>query len=77
MNKKLISKLEGMQRREIEYEIDQRVICFRNAERNREIFKRALIDGVPQEKLAEDYGLETRQIQNIIYDIEKMLIQKL
>lgn len=77
MNKKLISKLEGMKRHEIEDEIDQRVICFRNAGRNREIFKKALIDGISQERLAEEYGLETRQIQNIIYEVEKMLLNYL
>ena len=77
MKKKLISKLEGMERHEIEHLIDQRVICFRNAERNREIFKKALIDGISQERIAEEYGLETRQIQNIIYEVEKMLLNYL
>lgn len=77
MNKNLISRIVGMTRSEIEYVIDERVICRKNAQRNREIFKMAYLDGISQERIAEEYGLETRQIQNIIYEVEKMLLNYL
>jgi 23S rRNA-/tRNA-specific pseudouridylate synthase len=77
MNKKLLSKLIGMSKSEIEDLIDQRVICRRKAERNREILKMALIDGITQEKIAEKHGLTPRQVQNIIYETEKILLKYL
>lgn len=39
----------------------------RNAERNRKILKRRLIDGVYFEPLAEEYGISTRQCKRIVY----------
>ena len=77
MNKELLSKLIGMTKSEIEDLIDQRVICRRKAERNREILKAALIDGVTQEEIAAAHGLTPRQVQNIIYETEKMLLKDL
>lgn len=77
MNKKLLSKLIGMSKSEIEDLIDQRVICRRKAERNREILKMALIDGITQEKIAEKHELTPRQVQNIIYETEKILLKHL
>ena len=66
-----------MTKSEIEDLIDQRVICRRKAERNREILKMALIDGITQEKIAEKHELTPRQVQNIIYETEKMLLKYL
>lgn len=77
MNKELLSKLIGMSKSEIEDLIDQRVICRRKAERNREILKMALIDGITQEKIAEKHELTPRQVQNIIYETEKILLKYL
>ena len=37
----------------------------RNALRNREIFRMSFIDGIPQEQIAEQFDMSTRQIQNI------------
>ena len=42
-------------------------ITGRNAERDREIIKRRLIDGITYERLAEDFDLSDRQIKNIVY----------
>ena len=38
-----------------------------NAERNRKILKRYLIDGVRYEPLAEEFGLSTQMTKNIVY----------
>lgn len=53
--------------------IDER-ISGRNAERNRSILKRRLIDGVCFEPLAEEFDISTRQCKRIVYTcMEQML----
>lgn len=39
----------------------------RNAERNRAILKRRIIDGITLEKLAEEFDMSVSQIKEIIY----------
>ena len=39
----------------------------RNAERNRAILKRRLIDGICFEPLAEEFDISTRQCKRIVY----------
>lgn len=39
----------------------------RNAERDRAILVRRLVDGVCFEPLAEEFGLSTRHVKNIVY----------
>lgn len=39
----------------------------RHAERNREILKRRLIDGICFEPLAEEFNLSVRQVKSIVY----------
>ena len=39
----------------------------RNAERNRELLKRRIIDGVALEKLAEEFALSVTQVKDIIH----------
>lgn len=39
----------------------------RNAERDRDILKRRLIDGLTYERLSVEFDLSVRQVQNIIY----------
>lgn len=41
-----------------------------NAERNRDIMKRRLIDGICYEPLAEEFDLSVRQIKRIVYQCE-------
>lgn len=53
-------------RDELEYAIDQWVICHKHAERNRAILKRSLLDGICFEPLAEEFGLSVRQVKNIV-----------
>ena len=49
----------------------------RNAARNREIFRESFINGVTQEKIAEEYDMSVRQIQNIIYACQRQLFKHL
>lgn len=69
-------KLVEYSRSQIEYIVDEWVIG-KNAKRDREIFKLALLDGISQEQIAEMYGLSTRQVQNIIYKIQRKLYDHL
>lgn len=52
-------------RSQIEHLIDEWIIG-RNAERDRLIMKRRLIDGICYEPLAEEFDLSVRQIKNIV-----------
>ena len=69
--------VKAYSRDEIERLIDQWIIFRRNAERDRQILKRALLDGVSQEKLAEEYGLSVRRTQDIIYQTQEILFRHL
>ena len=44
-------------------------------ERNRQILKRRYIDGICYEPLAEEFGMSVRQIKNIVYKSEQILIK--
>ena len=53
--------------------IENRIIG-KNAERNRKILYRRLIDGIGYENLAEEFGLSVRQTKNICYkEIQRLL----
>lgn len=56
--------------------IDERIIG-RNAERDRKILKRRLIDGLTFERLAEEFELSTKQITRIVYAREAELLRPL
>jgi hypothetical protein len=65
-----------MTRTEIEYLIEEYIVG-RNAERNRRILHRRLIDGICFEPLAEEFGLSVRQVKNIVYKcLDKMPIER-
>ena len=64
--------MDGISRTQIEFAIDEYIIG-KNAERNREILRRRLIDGVCYEPLAEEFGLSTQQIKNVVYKYEKIV----
>lgn len=51
---------------DFEYMIDEFIVG-RNAERNKAIVRRRLIDGICYEPLAEEFGLSVRQVKNIVY----------
>lgn len=63
-------------RTEIERAIDEWIVG-RNAERNRAILKRRLIDGICYEPLAEEFGLSVRQVKNIVYKEEERIYSKI
>lgn len=64
---------EGLSRTEIECLIDEWIVG-RNAERNRKILKRRLIDGILFENLAEEFDLSVTQVKTIVYKGMKRLI---
>lgn len=49
----------------------------RNAERNRQIMKRRLIDGICFEPLAEEFGLSVRYIKDVVYKCEDKIFSHL
>lgn len=69
--------LEHLSRSELEHAIDEWVILRRHSERNREILKRYMLDGICFEPLAEEYGMSVRQIQNIVYKTQEQLFKHL
>lgn len=46
-------------------------------ERNRELLKRRLIDGICYEPLAEEFDLSVAQVKNIIYKEQTKLFKKI
>ena len=48
-----------------------------NAERNRKIIKRRLIDGICFEPLAEEFGLSVRYIKTVVYQCEDKIFSHL
>ena len=69
--------LTSYSRTELEHLIDEWIICRKNAERDREILKRRLLDGVLFEPLAEEFGLSVRQVKSIVYKTEEQLFRHL
>lgn len=63
-----------MTRTELEWLIDDRIIG-KNAERDRAIVKRRLIDGVCYEPLAEEFGLSVRWVKNIVYTKKEVIFK--
>jgi AraC-like DNA-binding protein len=61
-------------RTEIEHAIDEWIIG-KNAERNRAILKRRLIDGICYEPLAEEFNLSVSQVKRIVYKLEQKIFQ--
>ena len=50
-------------------------ISGRNAERDRKILRRRLIDGITYERLAEEFELSSNHIQRILYAREAELMR--
>ena len=59
-------KIEELSRTQIENLIDEWIVG-RNAERNRAIMRRRLIDGILFESLAEEFEISVTQTKNIVY----------
>lgn len=67
---------DDLSRDDWEHLIDQYIIG-RNAERNRKLIKRRLLDGICYEPLSEEFDLSVRQTKKIVYAAEKQLMNKL
>lgn len=63
-------------RSEIEFLISEYIVG-QNAERDRQIIARRLIDGICFEPLSEEFGLSVRQIKNIVYKCENKIFKHL
>lgn len=66
--------IDNLSRSEIEFLVDEWIVG-KNAERNRKILKRRLLDGIKYEALAEEFDLSVRQTKNIIYKAEEKLFR--
>lgn len=64
-------KYENISNSQISHLIDEWI----KSERDRKILKRRLIDGICFEPLAEEFDLSVRQIKNIVYKSENILIK--
>ena len=74
MSKPRIPNLSDYDAPIIENLIDTLIIG-RNAERNRKITKRYLIDGITFENLESEFGLSVRQIKRIVYKCEDRIFR--
>lgn len=74
--KQMRHELLNLSKTEIDSMINEYIVG-RNAERNRRILHRRLIDGICYEPLAEEFDLSTKQIQNICYEGIKRLLKRL
>ena len=65
----------NLSRSEIEKLINEYIVG-RNAERDRKILARRLIDGIIYEKLAEEFDMSVRQIKNIVYKRQEQIYSR-
>lgn len=63
----------NLSRSEISALIDEWIF----SERDRNILKRRLLDGICYEPLAEEFDLSVRQIKDIVYKAQKALFSKI
>lgn len=73
---KRLNPLMELSRSEIENLVDEYIIGS-NAERDRKILKRRLIDGITYEKLSEENDLSTIGIKNIVKKRQNELFKRL
>jgi hypothetical protein len=65
-------EMTDLSRTEIDLLINEWIIG-RNAERDRQILRRRLFDGICFEPLAEEFDLSVRQVKNIVYKSERKI----
>ena len=63
-----------LSRTDIEYLIDEWIVG-KNAQRDRAILKRRLIDGICYEPLAEEFDISVAQVKRIIYNGESKIFR--
>lgn len=73
-----MTKMENynLSRSEWEKLIDEYVIG-RNSERNRQILKRRLLDGLTYERLAEEFDMSIQNVCSIIYKCQDKVFKHL
>ena len=71
-----MNRFEDLSRTEIENLIDEYVVG-KNAERDRKILKRRLIDGLTYERLAEEFDLSTVHVKTIVKKRQERLFKRL
>ena len=64
-------------RSEWENLIDQWIIGYPNCQRDREILKRRLLDGVCFEPLAEEFQMSVRRVKQIVHDSKRRLFSNI
>ena len=69
-------EIKNVTRSQLNTMIDEYVVGFK-AERNRQLMKRRLCDGLTFEELAEEADMSVRQVKKIIYDNQEILVKKL
>ena len=70
-----MSRLPDYSRTEIEQLIREYIVG-KNAERDRKIVYRRMIDGVCYEPLADEFDMSVRQVKNIVYKWQDYLLLK-
>ena len=73
----MIKDLSNYSRSDLEHAIDEWIILRRHSQRNREILKRYLLDGICFEPLSEEFGISVRQAKNIVYKTQEQLFKHL
>jgi DNA-directed RNA polymerase specialized sigma24 family protein len=73
-----LNRIEGcdLSRSEWEKLIDEWIVG-RNAERNRKMLKRRLLDGITYERLAEEFDMSTQNVCSIIYKCQDKVFKHL
>lgn len=63
------TRLQELSRSEIHHLIDEYI----HNERNRNVLKRRVTDGITYERLAEEFDMSVAQIKNIVYKSQDIL----
>lgn len=69
-------ELKDVTRSQLIFVIDEYIVGFK-AERNKEILKRRLCDGLTYEELAEEFDMSVMQMKNIIYRNMEVIVKYL
>ena len=64
--------IPNLSRSDVEHLIDEWIF----SERDRNILKRRLLDGICYEPLAAEFDMSVRQVKNIVYKSEKVIYGK-
>ena len=69
-------QIKDITKSELESMIDEYIIGFK-AERNRQLMKRRLCDGLTFEELAEEADMSVMQVKNIVYREMDIILSKM